>query len=165
MMSVQEEIARLARILAGENFHGSTNLTLGNLYPFAKVFEGIPDATLEALDRDWSGAFAYVCVKAAGIDLPLRYPDTRVPASFAHVEGWVAYAKLPKIGAWRSPGEMPRVGDLTVFEVPEDKPPQIGVVLAIGEKTMEVAVGNYRGHSAITEKPLDEGIKGLIRLV
>ncbi len=161
---MQQEIARLSRILAKKNYHGTTFASLGNLYPFAKVFEEAGDAPPEVLDRDWSGAFCYVCVKAAGVDLPLHYPDTRVPRSFAFVEGWEAYARLPKIGAWHAPGEFPQVGDLVVFEGPQSTPGQMGVVLSLTESTMEVAMGNYKGHSALLERPLDEGIKGWIRL-
>lgn len=158
------KLAQIAALEAKKNYHGTTDTAMGNLYPMEELFAEADDVCAEELNRDWSGAFAFLCVQQAGIGLPLRYPDTRVHGSFAFVPAWEAYARLPKIGLWRRNLETPEIGDLVVFEPKEGKPAQMGIILSIEAEQMEVAIGNYHNHSAIAEKSLREGIRGYIRL-
>ena len=40
----------------------------------------------------------------------------------------------------------------------------MGVVLAIEDGVMELAVGNHRNHSAIIEQSINEGVRGFVRM-
>ena len=158
------KLAEIAREQAKKNYHGDTVASIGNLQIFAELFEEADGVTLETLDNDWSGAFAYLCTRLAGIELPVRYPDPRVPASFASVFAWEAYARLPKTRLWHTCAEIPEQGDLVILDYEEGKPPRMGVLLAIENGVMEIAVGNHRNHSAIIERRLEEGVRGFVRL-
>jgi hypothetical protein len=158
------KLAEVARELARRNFHGDTVAAVGNLQIFAELFETVDEVTLETLNNDWSGAFVYLCTAIVGMGLPVRYPDPRVPASFASVYAWEAYARLPKMRLWHTIAEMPEVGDLVILEYEENKPPRMGVVLAIEDGVMELAVGNHRNHSAIIEQSVNEGVRGFVRM-
>ncbi len=157
-------LARAAYAAARENFHGDTEAAIANLQPIEVLFSVDPDTTHERLLSDWSGAFVYFCTVAAGMRLPLRYADSRVGASFAFVRAWEQYARLPKIGLWRHAAQDCEVGDLVIFETPQNRPPLMGIVTALEEDSMEVAVGNYRNHSALIERPCRSGVRGWIRL-
>ncbi|MBQ2734212.1 MAG: hypothetical protein IJF33_00115 [Clostridia bacterium] len=157
-------LAEIAAEEAKKNYHGDTEAAIGNLQPIAELFEMEEDVSLESLNGDWSGAFVYYCVALAEGALPIRYPDTRVHASFAKVEAWEEYARLPKIHLWRPFVEAVEIGDIVVFETAEAKPTQMGVVLAVNGDCMDVAVGNHRNHSAIVERSTTEGVRGWIRL-
>lgn len=160
---MNKRLAEIAREEARKNYHGNTEAAIGNLQPLAELFEADPSVTLEILNEDWSGAFAFLCAELAGVGLPVRYPDPRVRASFASVGAWEDYARLPKINLWHSFAELPEEGDLVIFEEQEGRPPLMGIVLAVNDATMDVAVGNYRNHSAVVERPLHENLRGLIR--
>ena len=157
-------LAEVARELARRNFHGDTVAAVGNLQIFLELFEMADEVTPETLNHDWSGAFVYLCTEVAGMGLPVRYPDPRVPASFASVYAWEAYARLPKTRLWHTCAELPEVGDLAILDYEEGKPPRMGVVLAIVDDVMELAVGNHRNHSAIIEQSVSEGVRGFVRL-
>lgn len=161
---VNLKLAEIAREEARKNYHGDTIAAIGNLQPLAELFEAADDVTLESLNENWSGAFAYLCTDAAGIGLPIRYPDPRVMGSFAFVEAWEQYARLPKIHLWKSADEMPEIGDLVILEPTNTGTRQMGILLAITEDSMELAVGNYHNHSAVIERPLFQNVRGLIRL-
>ena len=152
-------LAKAARAEAAKNFHGNTVAAIGNLQPLREYFD---DVTAEELAEDWSGAFAYHCARLAGSALPPKYPDPRVSCGFWSVRAWWEYARLPKIGILRSPAEAPEIGDLAVFCLSDGKP-VMGVVLNVEGELLELAVGDYRNHSAIAEKPMD-AIEGYIRL-
>ena len=158
------KFAQIATEQAKNNYHGATDTAMGNLFPMEELFEVADDVSADALNADWSGAFAFLCAQKAGLGLPVRYPDTRVHGSFAFVQAWEEYARLPKIGIWRRNLETPEIGDLVVFEVKEGKPAQMGIILDIEGDMLEVAIGNYHNHSAIAEKSMREGIRGYIRL-
>ena len=158
------KLAEVARELAKRNFHGDTIASVGNLQILAELFDQADEVTLESLNEDWSGAFVYLCTEVVGMGLPIRYPDPRVPASFASVYAWEAYARLPKIRLWHTCAEMPEVGDLAVLDYEEGKPPRMGIVLAVENDIMELAVGNHHNHSAIIEQPLGDGVRGFVRL-
>ena len=158
-------LAEVAREEARKNYHGETDTTMNNLQALAELFDAVDGVTLDTLSDDWSGAFAYLCTELAGVGLPLKYPDPRVRASFASVAAWEDYARLPKIRLWHGAEEVPEVGDLVIFENPEDVPPRMGVVLSVTETDMDVALGNHRKHSAVIEHPLRQGIRGYIRLI
>ena len=161
---MNQRLADVAAEEARKNYHGDTDASIGNLQPIAELFEMEEEVSLESLNGDWSGAFVYYCVEQTAGNLPIRYPDTRVHASFAGVEAWEEYARLPKIRLWRSPAEPAEIGDVVVFERVEGKPAQMGVVLAVDGDRMDVAIGNYRNHSAIVERSTTEGVRGWIRL-
>ena len=161
---MNQRLASIAREEARKNYHGSSSMGMGNLFPMAELFENADGVSAERLDADWSGAFVYLCTERAGYGLPVHYPDTRVPESFAFVSGWERYARLPKIGRWHSAAELPMVGDLAVFETAPDAPGQMGIVLSVGEESFDVAMGNYRNHSAVVEKKLFCNVRGWIRL-
>ena len=161
---MNNKLAEIAQREARKNYHGNTSAAIGNLHTLAELFEAEPEITLENLDNDWSGAFAFLCTDLAGVGLPIRYPDPRVGASFARVEAWEDYARLPKIRLWLDYTQTPEVGDLVIFEAREGKPPKMGVVLVVGEESMDVAVGNHHNHSAIIEHALGTGVRGYIRL-
>lgn len=157
-------LARIAMEEAKKNYHGDTSAAISNLQPLLELFDVADDVTIDTLNADWSGAFAFLCAEEAGLDLPVRYPDPRVRGTFAETEAWVDYAFLPKINRWRTDLENIEVGDLVFPDVPEDKPALIGIVLSLGEDTMDLAIGNYHNHSAIIEHPRNERIRGFLRL-
>ena len=157
-------LAEVAREEARKNYHGNTAAAISNLQPLDALFEVADDVTLDTLNADWSGAFAFLCTELAGIGMPIRYPDPRVRASFASVEAWEDYARLPKIRAWHSPDEEPEIGDLVIFEQKPNKPPKMGIVLAVAGDTIDAAVGNHHNHSAVIEHSKADGVRGYIRL-
>ena len=157
-------LAEVAQQEARKNYHGDTAAAIGNLQPLAELFEVVDDVTLDTLNADWSGAFAFLCTAEADLGLPIRYPDTRVHASFASVSAWEEYARLPKIHAWHFPDEEPEIGDLVIFEPRAGKPPKMGIVIAVNEDTVDAAVGNHHNHSAIIEHNRCDGVRGYIRL-
>ena len=157
-------LAEIAREEARKNYHGNTSAAIGNLQPLAELFEVIDDLTLEDLNADWSGAFVFLCTERAQMGLPVRYPDTRVRASFADVISWEQYARLPKIHAWLGCDTIPEIGDLVIFDYVNGRPPKMGIVLSVNGETMDVAVGNHHNHSALIEHSLTEGVRGYIRL-
>ena len=157
-------LAEVAREEARKNYHGNTAAAISNLQPLDALFEVVDDVTLDTLNADWSGAFVFFCTEIAGMGMPIRYPDPRVRASFANVWAWMDYARLPKIRAWHTPNEEPEIGDLVIFEQIAEKPPKMGIVLAIEGDTIDVAVGNHRNHSAVIEHSKTEGVCGYIRL-
>ncbi len=157
-------LARVAFAEARLNYHGDTCAAISNLQPLAELFDVVDEVTLETLNADWSGAFAYWCAEKAGLGLPIRYPDPRVRASFATVAAWEDYARLPKINLWRFPGEELEPGDFVFFETKDGEPGQMAIVLRVNEDTIDIAMGNYHNHSAVTEHSLTEGIRGSIRI-
>ena len=157
-------LAEIAREEARKNYHGNTAAAIGNLQPMAELFEVADDVTLDSLNADWSGAFAFLCTEAAGVGLPVRYPDPRVCGSFASVAAWEQYARLPKIHVWHFADEEPEIGDLVVFEQKPNKPPKMGIVLTVNGDTIDAAVGNHHNHSAVIEHHRSEGVRGYIRL-
>ena len=157
-------LAQVAREEAKKNYHGETDTTMSNLQGVAELFDVVENVTLDSLSDDWSGAFVYLCTELAGMGLPVKYPDPRVRSSFASVTAWEQYAKLPKIRLWLEHDEKPEEGDLVIFEDEVGKAPRMGVVLEVSDEGIEVALGNYRNHSAIIEHPLERGISGYIRL-
>ena len=157
-------LAEVAREQARKNYHGDTVAAIGNLQVFAELFEMVDGVTLETLNNDWSGAFVYLCTEIVGMGLPVRYPDPRVPASFASVFAWEAYARLPKKRLWNTSVEMLEIGDLVILDYVEGKPARMGLVLGIEDGVMELALGNHHNHSAIIEQTMGEGVRGFIRL-
>ncbi|MBE6632914.1 MAG: hypothetical protein E7620_01075 [Ruminococcaceae bacterium] len=156
------KLARIAEAETKNNYHGNTLAAIGNLQVLREHFP--PSVTVEDLEGDWSGAFAYHCAVLAGSSLPPKYPDPRVRGCFNLVSSWWEYARLPKIRILHSPAELPEVGDLAVFRLSSEKPPMIGIVLSVGEGSVELAMGDYHNHSAIAERPLNELMEGFIRL-
>jgi hypothetical protein len=157
-------LAEIAREEARKNYHGDTTAAIGNLQPLADLFDVVDDISLDTLNADWSGAFAFLCTALADIGLPVRYPDPRVHASFASVAAWEEYARLPKIRTWHSADEEPEIGDLVIFPPTPNKPPKMGIVLAVDEDSFDAAVGNHHNHSAVIEHSKAEGVRGYIRL-
>lgn len=156
------KLARVAEAESKKNYHGNTMAAIGNLQPLREHFP--PSVTVEGLEGDWSGAFAYHCAVLAGSSLPAKYPDPRVRGCFDRVSSWWEYARLPKIRILHSPAETPEVGDLAVFRLSPEQSPKIGIVLKVEEGAVEVAMGDYHNHSAIAERPLNELMEGFIRL-
>ena len=161
---MNQQLAQIALEEAKKNYHGNTDAAISNLQPIADLFEEADEVTLETLNADWSGAFVYLCAQKAGCGLPLSYPDPRVGASFAKVEAWERYARLPKIHLWHRADEELEVGDLVILETPDGKPRRMGIVLRTDGEAMELAVGNYHNHCAVIEHPCHEKIRGFVRL-
>lgn len=153
-------LAAIAEEQAKQNYHGNTDATLGNLHPIASSFEKSVGETVETLDRRWGGAFVYHCLLRSGSVLPGRYPDPRVHSSFAEVGAWEEYAKLPKIGRWQTEGT-PEVGDL-VFWTGKNGVDYVGILLRSDGETLELALGDYRNHSAIVERSAELPRNGFI---
>ncbi len=162
----ENQIAGLIAVAVSEakrNYHGDTSAAISNLHPLREDFSP-EEVSMESLNADWSGAFAYHCAKLAGLRLPPRYPDPRVRSGFQRVQAWREYAMLHKIRLWHSPAEPLCPGDFVIFRLAEDRPELIGIVLAVEGDTMELAVGNYHNHSAVVERPIDGLISGFVRL-
>ena len=158
-------LAQVAKKEAKKNYHGNTVAAISNLHPLMELFLEEEEVTFDLLNADWSGSFVYLCTQKAGMDLPLRYPDTRVRHCFAAVSAWEQYARLPKIHLWHSAAELPEVGDLAILEHAPGGPGQMGVVLRVDGDVMELAMGNYHNHSAVVEHSMTDGVRGFIRLV
>ncbi|MBR3894779.1 MAG: hypothetical protein IKJ35_06485 [Clostridia bacterium] len=158
------KLAEIAREEARKNYHGDTVAAIGNLHPIAELFEIADDVTEESLLGDWSGAFVFLCTERADVGLPVRYPDPRVGTSFAYVDAWERYAKLPKIRLWLPPEESPEIGDIVLLEPTAKGVPQMGIILSLDGDQLEIAMGNYHNHSAIVERARDDRVKGYIRL-
>lgn len=156
-------LAAIAETEAKKNFHGDTVAAIGNLQPILACFDRASGETTETLNKRWGGAFLYYCLRLSGVELPSLYPDARVGGSFAAPIAWENYARLPKIGLWRTEGA-PEIGDVLLWSGRREGELYVGVLLRSDEERMEIALGDYHNHSSIVERSTALPLRGYFRL-
>ena len=77
-------LAQVAAREARRSFHGAVCGLASNLQPLVSRFEG---GDLQAAEGGWSAAFAYHCLRLAGVGLPARLPELG-EGSFADAGFW-----------------------------------------------------------------------------
>ena len=161
--ATREKLIETARKAARKPFHGLVNGQESNLGPIVAPF---PGWTLEEAEGLWCAAFVYYCVREAGFALPIR-PD----GCGCRLAGCIAWEEWA-IGDDRieyhrgTDGFVPKPGDIVlydrVFEGQEHD--HIGIVLETRAHSILAAEGNVNNVSGVIERPLDEHIRGFIRI-
>lgn len=154
-------LAQVAAREARRSFHGAVCGLASNLQPLVSRFEGWD---LQAAEGGWSAAFAYHCLRLAGVGLPARLPELG-EGSFADAGFWERWgASQGRYLARLEPGFDLRPGDLVLYEGPLQG--RMGVVLETQEadNTMAVAEGDVNDVSAVVCRPVDARVRGRIRV-
>ena len=161
--ATRERLAQVAREMALVPFHGAAEGQESNLGPIVEPF---PTWSVLEADGLWCAAFVYYCCKEAGFIIPIR-PD----GCSCRLAGCIAWEEWAigdeRIEYHRGPdGFLPEPGDIVlydrVFEGREHD--HIGIVLNRLQHSILAAEGNVDNVSRVVERPLDEHIRGFIRL-
>ena len=161
--ATREKLIKVAKESAQKPFHGYVNGRESNLGPIVAPF---PGWTLSEADGLWCAAFVYYCCREAGFEIPIR-PD----GCICRLAGCIAWEEWAigddRIGYYRgTDGFMPVPGDIVlydrVFEGREHD--HIGIVLETRTHSILAAEGNLNNVSGVIERPLDEHIRGFIRI-
>ena len=161
--ATREKLAEVAEEAARKPFHGYVNGQESNLAPIIAPF---PGWTPKEADGLWCAAFVYYCCKEAGFEIPIR-PD----GCSCRLAGCIAWEEWAigdeRIEYHRGPdGCLPEPGDIVlydrVFEGGEHD--HIGIVLEKRADSILAAEGNVNNVSGVVERPIDEHIRGFIRL-
>lgn len=162
--ATRKHLAEVAKDLALTPFHGVAEGRASNLAPIVEPF---PAWSVPEADGLWCAAFVYYCCGEAGFDFPIRPKGCRT----CHLAGCIAWEEWamgdPRIEYHADrEGFMPAAGDIVLYDrVFEDRPhDHMGIVLEDRGHTLLVAEGNVNNVSAIIERPLDEHIRGYIRI-
>ena len=162
--ATRARLAQVAREMALVPFHGAAEGQESNLGPIVEPF---PTWRVEEADGLWCAAFVYYCCRGAGFDFPIRPKACRS----CHLAGCVAWEEWtngdPRIEYHpRGDGFVPAEGDIVlydrVFENAEHD--HIGIVLENRAHAILAAEGNVNNVSGLVERPLDDHIRGFIRL-
>ena len=165
-MTTRQRLARIAEAEARRPFHGFVMSLQHNLQPIVSLF---PPWPIHKWVRNWCAAFVYYCCLKAGFELPVRWPDDRVPTNFALCAAWLAWAKLPALRL-HSPATrgafQPQAADTVIYDHVFNGSPHdhIGIVLEVRADTITVAEGNVNNASAVITRPKDRHIRGYIRI-
>lgn len=162
--ATREQLAQVAKEMALVPFHGAAKGQKSNLGPIVRPF---PRWSVEAADGVWCAAFVYYCCREAGFAFPIRPKECRT----CHLAGCIAWEEWA-VGDSRveyhprGDGFAPEPGDIVLYDrVFENKEhDHMGIVLENRGHTLLAAEGNVNNVSAIVERPLDEHIRGYIRI-
>lgn len=163
---MNQKLSTIAKQEAQKCYHGFVMETKTNIDEIISLF---PKWEIEKWNNHWCAAFVYFCCTKAGINLPVRYPDERVPSNFAGCSAWEQWAKLPYINLWHDSNEpqfFPEAGDIVLYDrVYENaEHDHIGIVIETRNASIVAAEGNFNNVSALVERNLDEHIRGFIRI-
>lgn len=162
-------IARVAKEEASKFFHGDIMGVKSNLHPIAKLFPESPTWKLENWNNCWCSAFVYYCLIKAGISLPVRFPDERVSCNFAGCIAFEEWAKLDYNNFWIDKNDknfLIEIGDIVLFDYIfiNKEHDHIGIVIDVKDKEIVTAEGNFNNLSAIITRPIDNHIRGIVRI-
>ena len=163
MKATRQHFCEIAKEAARKPFHGYVDGQGSNLGPLIAPF---PGWTLKEADGLWCAAFVYYCCREAGFEIPIR-PDG-CSCRLAGCIAWEEWAIGDERIAYHrgTDGFTPKPGDIVlydrVFEGREHD--HIGIVLEKRAHSILAAEGNLNNVSGVVERPLDEHIRGFIRL-
>jgi len=160
-----QRLADIAAAEAAKFYHGNCMGALSNLKPIVDLFPYSATWTLDSWDNCWCAAFVYHCVRLAGYELSVRFPDDRVTCNFAGVIAWKQWAQLPAVGKWLHSDDVLEKGDIVLFNQVFNghSPDHIGILINCGADFVETAEGNFGNVSAIISRAWDR-VDGFIRL-
>lgn len=165
---MNQRLARIARIEAEKDFHGTLDGQDSNLKPIVSLFPVSPTWNEKNWDNSWCAAFVYYCFIVSGIELPVKYPSELVATNFSGCYAWEEWAKLEGNGYWHDPDEeyfIPEIGDLVLYDYSfiDEEHDHMGIVLEVHDTYLVTAEGNVKNRSAILTRPFDSHIRGYIR--
>ena len=162
--ATREHLAQVARNRALIPFHGAADGKESNLGPIVEPF---PTWTVEAADGLWCAAFVYYCCREAGFAFPIRPKECRT----CHLAGCIAWEEWAMGDAGIEyhmgvEGFIPAAGDIVLYDRVFENAAHdhIGIVLENRGQTILSAEGNVNNVSGLVERPLDDHIRGFIRL-
>ena len=162
--ATRAHLAEVAGEMALIPFHGALDGQASNLGPLVAPF---PTWKVEEADGVWCAAFVYYCCRETGFEFPIRPKECRT----CHLAGCVAWEEWamgdPRIAYHpRQDGFVPEPGDIVLYDrVFENRAhDHIGIVLENRGRTLLAAEGNVNNVSCLVERPLDDHIRGYIRL-
>ena len=157
-------LAQVAKEKALIPFHGTAEGRESNLEPLVAPFPRWKAAEAEGV---WCAAFVYHCCQEAGYAFPIRPQECRS----CHLAGCVAWEEWalgdPRLEYHRGgEGFVPEAGDIVLYDrvfenLPHD---HMGIVLLVRGNAVLAAEGNVNNVSGIVLRPLDQHIRGYIRL-
>ena len=162
--ATRKHLAKVAGEATQVPFHGYIEGKESNLGPVIRFF---PKWTLGAADGLWCAAFVYYCCREAGFEIPVR-PDA---CKSCHLAGCIAWEEFAQGDARieyhkGEEGFLPEAGDIVLYDrVFENREhDHMGIVLRSTGNTIIAAEGNLNNTSGIIERPMDEHIRGYIRI-
>ncbi|MDR3085648.1 MAG: hypothetical protein LBU47_04975 [Christensenellaceae bacterium] len=157
-----ERFAETARHEALEGYHGGLKGLEPKLWPIASRFLGLK---AEALDGRWAAAFVYHCLRLSGHSLPNRADLPGISGNFAEIEPWLEWARASEcLFLPDGKGFAPKRGDIALFCLGGEEIDHMGVVLERNGPEIFLAEGDVGNVSLLTERLLDDRLKGLIRI-
>ncbi len=162
--ATRAKLAEIAGERARRPFHGYTEDGESNLGPVIRFF---PGWSLREADGLWCAAFVYYCCAEAGFEIPYR-PDECVTCHLAGCIAWEEFAAGDdRIGFHQgSEAFVPEAGDIVIYDRVFDnrEHDHMGIVLRKTDHMLIAAEGNVGNRSGIIERPVDEHIRGYIRI-
>ena len=162
--ATRKYLAKAAEEAAQIPFHGYIEGKETNLEPILRFF---PGWTPREADGLWCAAFVYYCCRKAGFEIPVR-PDECSTCHLAGCIAWEEYAKGDDRIEYHRGTErfVPEAGDIVIYDrVFENREhDHIGIVLERAGDGIIAAEGNVSNRSAIIRRPIDEHIRGFIRI-
>lgn len=162
--ATREYLAKVAEEAAQIPFHGYIDGKESNLEPIIRFF---PKWTLREADGLWCAAFVYYCCAEAGFEIPIR-PDECRTCHLAGCIAWEEFALGDDRTTYHKGTEnfVPQTGDIVIYDrVFENREhDHIGIVLRSTGNTLITAEGNLNNRSGIIGRPMDEHIRGFIRI-
>ena len=159
-----KNLAKVAEKAAQIPFHGYMEGKESNLEPVIRFF---PKWTLREADGLWCAAFVYYCCREAGFEIPIR-PDECKTCNLAGCIAWEEFAQGDTLIEYRKGQEkfVPEAGDTVIYDrVFENREhDHIGIVLQNTGNTIIAAEGKLNNASGIIERPINEHIRGVIRI-
>ena len=123
---------------------------------------------LETVEKIVGWRFCILCVIKAG-SIYRKISERSVSCNFAGVKAWEEWAKLSENQYWlssKSPSFTLEPGDIVLFDhvFLNQEHDHIGIVVEVKRNTIKTAEGNLNNVSAIVERPIEEHIRGVVRL-
>ena len=160
----RKKLAELGKYYALKPFHGYVMSLKPNIQPITDLF---PPWPLNKWDSKWCAAFVYFCCRKAGLNLPVRHPSPKVTCNFAGCGAWLQWSILEGFFFKRFDNSFsPSPGDIVLYDgVFENKPhDHIGIILRSTKQTIITAEGNVNNVSMIIKRPINNHIRGYIRI-
>lgn len=162
--ATRKRLASVAKTMAQTPFHGFAEGEGSNLEPIVTPF---PGWTLEEADGLWCAAFVYFCCTKAGFDIPIRPGECKT----CHLTGCIAWEEFalgdPRIEYHtREDAFVPEAGDIVLYDhvFDDHEHDHIGIIIEKIENSLLAAEGNVSNRSGIIERPIDEHVRGYIRI-
>ena len=162
--ATREYLAKIAEEEAQTPYHGYIGGKTSNLQPVIRFFS---KWTPEEADGLWCAAFVYYCCRKAGFEIPVRPVECR-SCNLAGCIAWEEFAQGDDRIEYRKGEEdfIPKAGDIVIYDrvFENGEHDHIGIVLQSTGDMIIAAEGNIDNRSGIIRRPLDDHIRGFIRI-